>query len=73
MIDKVFYAPMAIISYIPLLFSAVFTLFDLFVAKVVTSQFITNPSLVILSFLELYLISAVTTLYIEKQYWLKKK
>ena len=52
---------------LPLALSAIFTLLDIFVMKIITRHFSTNPKFVVLSFLELYLLSALTMLFMKKE------
>ena len=52
---------------IPFVLSTIFTIVDIFLFKLVSGQFVVNPLLTIISFLELYLLSAVTSLYIKKE------
>lgn len=52
---------------LPLILSVFFTLMDIFVMKLLSRHFSTNPKLVVFSFIELYLISAVTMVFLKKE------
>jgi len=52
---------------LPLVLSTLFTLLDIFVMRIITRHFSTNPKFVIVSFLELYMLSAVTMLFMKKE------
>ncbi len=52
---------------LPFILSTVFTVVDIFLFRLVSGSFFINPVLTIISFLELYLLSAVTSLFIKKE------
>ncbi len=51
----------------PFILSTAFTFIDIFLFRVISGFYFINPALVIMSFLELYLLSAVTSLFIKKE------